>query len=66
MESKMHQYGKRLRDMQIPQKDFSAKIGVSLRALQNGMKTENKRYTALIHALELMSAEKRDEWLKLP
>tara|TARA_Y100000768_G_scaffold388549_1_gene385155 strand:+ start:6826 stop:7014 length:189 start_codon:yes stop_codon:yes gene_type:complete len=60
----MHYYGRKLRELQIPQKDFSDRIGVSLRALQFGMKAENKRYTALIHALELMSADKRDEWLK--
>lgn len=58
-------YTRKLSALGIRQAQFADRLGVSTINVRKMLSSENKRYTALIDALELMSDEQRRQWLDL-
>ena len=56
-------YTGRLSAMGIRQAVFAARLGVTAINVRKMLSSENKRYTAIIELLELLSDEQRHQWL---
>lgn len=65
---RMNDWTGRLRKLGITQAKFAARLGVSPQAVRHGFtetdtKPLNKRYIAMLEALELMTPAQRKRWL---
>jgi hypothetical protein len=56
-------YTGRLSAMGIRQAQFANRLGVTTVNVRKMLSSENKRYTAIIELLELLSDEQRRQWL---
>lgn len=58
------QGAERLRAIRVRQKVLAERIGVTAQAVNDGLKAGQPRYLAIVDALEIMTPEQRQAWLK--
>ena len=60
----MNDWTKRLRDMGLTQQDLANLMAVTLGSVKYALPRSNAPYTTMIRALELMTPEQRERFLR--